>query len=255
MPLSQAIRGFGTLLKRGDSGAGASTSATKVVGAGNSQIVFQAKAIGVNGNNLQAAIIVAGVSTPLSLSVTASALTINSATDAGGLATSTVNDVIAAVYQDANVSALFDVNNGTGDGSGIVVASAMSNLAGGATGGETFTTIAEVTSLGGPNESADLIEVTHMESDGAYKEFISALHDGGELSTNINFLPGNAGHQSIRADLATGLRRNYRIVYPDAANTTYQLAAYVTGFEATSNLNDKIMAAVRFKISGPITKL
>lgn len=70
----------------------------------NANILFQG---GLDPTNtLSMTFVVAGNSTPLSVSVTSRAITVNVATDAGGLPISTANDVIAAVRASAPVQAL-----------------------------------------------------------------------------------------------------------------------------------------------------
>lgn len=79
---------------------------------------------------------------------------------------------------------------------------------------ETFTTIAEVTSIGGPNMKAETIDVTNMDS-GGWREFITSLKDAGEVQFGLNFLPGNATHIALIQDEIDTLVRNYRIEWPD----------------------------------------
>lgn len=255
MALSNATSGFGTLLQRGDSGAGAGVIASKTVGTGDSTIVFKAKTAGTAGNTLSAGIVIAGLTTPLSVSIVGNALTVNSETDGSGAALSTVNDVIAAIYANSSAAMKFDADNGAGDGTGLVTASAVSVLAGGTAGAEIFTTIAEVTSLTGPDESSTDIDVTHMESPGGYRETISALKDGGSLNLSLNFLPADANQQGLRTDLAAGTRRNYRIIWSNIAATTYQFAGRVTSFSVSASLDDKLSATATIKITGDITTL
>lgn len=100
----------------------------------NNDITFVAKTIGTSGNNVRVRIVVAGVSTALSVSVATNDITINSATSAGSAATSTAAQVIAAVQASVPAMALLaSVANAPGnDGTGVVAALAFTNLAGGA---------------------------------------------------------------------------------------------------------------------------
>jgi predicted secreted protein len=64
----------------------------------------------------------------------------------------------------------------------------------GATPTETFTTIANVTNIGGPARSRETIDVTTHGSPDAWMEFIGGLKNGGEVSLDINYDPAEATH-------------------------------------------------------------
>jgi hypothetical protein len=72
--------------------------------------------------------VVAGVSTAFSVGVIGNAITVNSATDGGGLATSTAADVVAAIVASTAASALVSAQ-AVGTGLGIVAAAAVAGFA------------------------------------------------------------------------------------------------------------------------------
>ena len=112
------------------------TKANRTIGTGNSELFITAKLAGTIGNEYSVELKVVGNNTPLSVSVANNKLTINSATNGSAVATSTVNDVIAEIYANAEASALFDATNGSGNGTGVVVAGATASLSGGVDGGD-----------------------------------------------------------------------------------------------------------------------
>lgn len=100
----------------------------------NNDLTYTAKTVGVEGNDITVTYVVAGASTPLSVSVSGNAITVNVATDAGGLATSTAAQVRDAVNASAPASALVTAANAAGnDGTGVVTALAATSLTGGTT--------------------------------------------------------------------------------------------------------------------------
>lgn len=106
---------------------------TAMAGA-NNDLWFRSKLKGELGNNIRVRIVVAGVSTALSVSVSGNDITINSATDAGSLATTTATAAAAAVNANGPASALVQADVAPGDtGAGVVAALAFTNLAGGIT--------------------------------------------------------------------------------------------------------------------------
>lgn len=105
---------------------------TALAGA-NNDLRYTARPGGTAGNSYQVEYLVAGLNTPLSITATATKITVNVATDGAGAATSTASQVRAAVRAAATAMALVrSVELAAGnDGTGIVAALAATNLAGG----------------------------------------------------------------------------------------------------------------------------
>ena len=124
-------------------------------------------------------------------------------------------------------------------------------------GGTAGTAIAEVTDISGPGMEADTIEMTSHDSTSGWKEFIGGLKDGGEIELEINYLPANATHKyaagGLLYDLDAGTANSYALVFPDAATTMWTFSAIVTGFEVGAPIDDKLSAAVTFKVTGKPT--
>jgi hypothetical protein len=106
------------------------TLTTNLTGANNDLYLFS-KVPGTTGNAITFRIVVAGNNTPLSVSVTGSAITVNSATDSGGVPTSTAADVRKAVNLFPAAYLLVHAQNAPqNDGTGVVTALAATNLTG-----------------------------------------------------------------------------------------------------------------------------
>lgn len=121
---------------------------------------------------------------------------------------------------------------------------------------ESFTAIAEVSNIGGPNLSLDPIDVTHHSSTAGWKEFVGGLLDGGEVSFEINYDPVGATHDAstgLIADMVARTMRNFQLVFPDTGNTTWSFAALVTAFEPSEPVDDKLAASITLKLSGQPT--
>lgn len=108
------------------------TLTTACTGTDN-DLVYTAVAPGTAGNAITVRYVVAGNSTPLTVSVASSAITVNVATNGGGSPTSTAAQVAAAVAASAPAAALVGtpVNAASNDGTGVVAAFTATNLAGG----------------------------------------------------------------------------------------------------------------------------
>ena len=94
---------------------------------------FEAVADGTSGNDITVELIdPSGNDAVLSITVSDSAITVNLATDAGGLIITTALELLTALMLDVEVTAQLNVTHVTdSDGSGVVDAQAVTNLAGG----------------------------------------------------------------------------------------------------------------------------
>jgi hypothetical protein len=110
------------------------TAATLTIGTTNAAVKYDAPLWrGVTGNSIRVAHITAGNNTPLTVSVSGKDITVNLATSAGGVATSTAAQVAAAVNGTAAANNLVTASL-PGTGASVAVAAAMTSLSGG-TGG------------------------------------------------------------------------------------------------------------------------
>jgi predicted secreted protein len=123
-------------------------------------------------------------------------------------------------------------------------------------GPEVFTTIAEVKDITGPGLSADIVEVTNHSSIGAFKEKLSTLLDGGEVTFDVNFLPGNATQDATDGLLSAYMARskdNYKLIWPTVGDDQVAFKAQVTGFEPTAPVEEALTASVTLTLTGPPT--
>jgi hypothetical protein len=98
----------------------------------NNDLEYRSRYKGTAANAITVAYVVAGASTPLTVSVTGNAITVNVATNGSSAATSTAAQVAAAVAASTPANALVTVANATGnDGTGVVTAMTATALTGG----------------------------------------------------------------------------------------------------------------------------
>lgn len=115
---------------------------------------------------------------------------------------------------------------------------------------EVFTTVAEVTNITPPGMSRDSVDASHEQSPNAWREFIPGMKDGGEVSFDINFVPGGSTTLLLLAemDAAPG---NKQIVWPTGEIMSF--VSFETGFEPDTPIDDKMVATVTYKVSGQPT--
>lgn len=118
-------------------------------------------------------------------------------------------------------------------------------------GTETPITIGGLTEIGGLQLSADTIDVTTLDSDGGYKEFIGGFKDAGEVSLSGFFdNTTGKGQAEMYAAFESGEVTDFVIEFPEALNTKWTFKGVVTGFETGATLEDPVSFSSTIKVSG-----
>lgn len=118
-------------------------------------------------------------------------------------------------------------------------------------GTEVFTAIAEVKSISGPSLSLETIDATHMSSPSGHREILPSFKNAGEVSFDVNFLPGVGTQASLFTDWTNRTLRNFQLAFPDGNSTVWSFAAYVTNLSVNAPMDDVLGASVTLSISGP----
>lgn len=118
-------------------------------------------------------------------------------------------------------------------------------------GPEVFTTIGEVIEITPPNPSRDSVETTHTSNADRWRTFIPGLIDGGELSIEINYVPGSTADDNMMTDLNSATVKNYKVLFASAESII--VPAFITGIEPGVPIDDRMTATVTFKVAGKPT--
>jgi len=111
--------------------------------------------------------------------------------------------------------------------------------------------LAELTSISGPSISIDTIDVTHYGSASGFKEFIAGFGDGGEVTLEGNFLPGDTdGQYAFKVDAFAKAVREVIITFPAAAATTWTFNGLVTSLDFDEAKEEQLKFSATIKISG-----
>lgn len=121
-------------------------------------------------------------------------------------------------------------------------------------GDTTPVTVAGLTSIGGLELSADTIDITTLESDGGYREFIAGFKDAGEVSLE-GYLEAETGKgQKELYDLfESGAVENFVIQFPADIGAKWEFSGIVTGFSTSADLEDPLAFSATIKVSGSPT--
>jgi len=111
--------------------------------------------------------------------------------------------------------------------------------------------IGGLTSIGGIEITADTIDVTTLDSDGGYREFIGSFKDAGEVTIEGFFKPEDAGQLAMQTSLDEGNPEDYTIEFPTSPKATWGFEGVVTGFKVgDADVDGTITFGATIKVSG-----
>jgi hypothetical protein len=122
------------------------------------------------------------------------------------------------------------------------------------------TTIGNVSSISGPNQSRDAIDITTLASTSITKEFIPGMVDPGEITMEVNY---NETDAALLVGTTVGINNHYPIAFhlafPDATFTTATAVSsfigsgFITALGHALDTGSKISQSVTLKLTGPLT--
>ena len=117
-------------------------------------------------------------------------------------------------------------------------------------------TIAEVKDIKGPAQIADKDEITNQSSPSAFKEWIVTLLDGGAVTLDCVYVPGDASQGSASGMLSFLLARGKRsfTITPPSPYTAHTIAfdALVTKWEPGMPVGKHATISIELYVTGPI---
>ena len=96
--------------------------------------------------------------------------------------------------------------------------------------------------------SAGDINISHLDSPGAWEEFIAGMKDAGDISLDVVYERTN--HAALQAALG-GSNENWTITFPDGS--TFVCSGYINNLGVESPREDAITQSVSIKLSGAPT--
>jgi len=120
---------------------------------------------------------------------------------------------------------------------------------------ETFSDLSEVISISPPSQSTDIIDVTHLKSVNRRREFLAGFIDPGDVTLELNHVPGSAADVAIQALEGLATTTNFRVTFPDgtSGSVTWTFAGLLQGYEPNITPDDKMTASVTIKVTGATT--
>jgi len=116
--------------------------------------------------------------------------------------------------------------------------------------GSAWQFIAEINAIEGPTMDKENIEVTALDTDGGYDEFITGFMEGGTLTLNMNF--SRSGYELMKQDFEIDVARDYRITLPDDEDTTLEFEGLVIEIPLTMEAENQLTADVTIQVTGEV---
>lgn len=110
--------------------------------------------------------------------------------------------------------------------------------------------IGGLTSISSPSMSQETIDVTTLDSDGGYREFIGSFKDGGEVSASGFFNPQNEGQAAVYKALEDSTDEDFTIEFPADMKAKWVFKGVVTAYTTSAELEDAIAFEITIKVSG-----
>lgn len=123
-------------------------------------------------------------------------------------------------------------------------------------GSGVFADILNVKSIGGPKMSANIVDVTHMLSTGAWREKLTTLRDAGEITFGCNFVPTEATHGDSAGLIylfKKSIVRTWKIIFADTGLSEWEFDAVISGLEFNDPLESVWEVNVTLALSGEPT--
>lgn len=122
-----------------------------------------------------------------------------------------------------------------------------------ADGAGSYTDIAEILSISGPNIEFTDVETTHLSSANAFKEYVAGFGDGGEVKITINFAKAqiNTLYGLVR------VTEYWKVLFPligsEATNSQWAFQGHIKSLGNEIPDDDRITCDMVVKVTGKPT--
>ncbi len=115
-----------------------------------------------------------------------------------------------------------------------------------------FTTLLNIISIAGPNQTRDSIDISTMDSSAKWREFIPGMLDAGELTFELNYDgaadAGFGGRANTFNAAFTNPASTWTVQFPDAS--TWACSGFMTALGHAIPFDDKITQSATVKFTG-----
>lgn len=119
--------------------------------------------------------------------------------------------------------------------------------------GSTYVTVAQLRDVNGPSMKKDRVDVTTKDSSSRWRDFLSTLRDGGEISFEIEYDPTATTHAALVDDFESDTTTQYQIAFGDGSSTSASFVGTVVAFEPQGPMEGALTANVTIAITGAVS--
>jgi hypothetical protein len=124
------------------------------------------------------------------------------------------------------------------------------------------TTLGNISSISGPNQSRDSIDISTLASGTITKEYVPGMVDPGEMTFELNYNETNA---AVVTNSTVGLNKHYPIYFaidlPDPTSTSpgttlgssFSGQGFIASLGHALDTGSKISQSITLKLTGPLT--
>lgn len=112
----------------------------------------------------------------------------------------------------------------------------------------TYTSLGELVDVTPPALTRETVDATNHASPERMREHIGGMRDQSEAAIVLNYDPGNASWDALKAAYDDDASKNYKITFPDGESVIFP--ALVTELAPATPMADKMTLAAKFKPTG-----
>ncbi len=110
------------------------------------------------------------------------------------------------------------------------------------------TTIANIISITGPNQTRDAIDFSTMDSTSKFREFLPGMLDAGEATFELNYDGSAGGTANDLNTIMTNPAAECIITFPDTSDIT--VSGFATALSFGDPFDDKVTQSLTLKFTG-----
>ena len=113
-----------------------------------------------------------------------------------------------------------------------------------------YQTFPEVIDISWNRGSREKIDLTNHDSTPPFEEFVMGIATGAQLDITFNCIPANTVQEDLEDEWLSDTPINFRIIYNDAAETTYSFSGYVSAYNTNHNTRDAHRGSATISCTG-----
>lgn len=110
--------------------------------------------------------------------------------------------------------------------------------------------IGDLSSIGSPSITQEELDVTTLDSEGGYREFIPGFKDPGEVPISGYFVISDLGQADLLAALESEELQDFEIIYPARLGASWSFQGFVSNLNITAETEDAITFEATLRVSG-----